>query len=276
MEIKDTAYIYKLIAGEKLAWHGRYHSHGEMEFEIHFFAEGEGTFFSNKTSCAIRNNSLFLVFPHEFHSILPKEVKKPLTYYAVLFSLEKSEENLRQLLMQAGRKKRQSLAESDSVSIKFMMEDIMRLSKAESADLRKSAALLLESCLLRWFGEQNGISQDSPVPRNSTAAKGYVGRAVKFMEGKVCKRCTVAELASFCGISQEHFIRIFKDEMQMTPHQYFTRLKIQTAALALINSRAPVSQIADDFSFENQFHFSRVFKKCTGLAPSAYRAAFTS
>ena len=32
----------------------------------------------------------------------------------------------------------------------------------------------------------------------------------------------------------------------------------------------------DEFSFENQFHFSRVFKKCTGLAPSSYRAGFSS
>ena len=108
MEIKETAFIYKLIAGEKLAWHGRYHSHGEMEFEIHFFSEGEGTFFSNRTSYSIRNNTLFLVFPREFHSILPKEVKKPLTYYAVLFSLSKSEKKLYQLLINSSSRKKKS------------------------------------------------------------------------------------------------------------------------------------------------------------------------
>lgn len=277
VEIKETAFIYKLIAGEKLAWHGRYHSHGEMEFEIHFFSEGEGTFFSNRTSYSIRNNTLFLVFPREFHSILPKEVKKPLTYYAVLFSLSKSEKKLYQLLINSSsRKKNQPVASNETASIKFILEDIMKFSKSDSADLKKSADLLLESCLFRWFGKQNKTEGKIAAQKKSKSAKSYVERSIKFMEKKVYTRCTVSEVANFCGISEEHFMRIFKDEMQMTPHQFFLRLKIQTAALALINSSSTVSEIADEFSFENQFHFSRVFKKCTGLAPSSYRAGFSS
>lgn len=277
MEIKETAFIYKLIAGEKLAWHGRYHSHGEMEFEIHFFSEGEGTFFSNKTSYIIRNNTLSLVFPREFHSILPKEVKKPLTYYAVLFSLSKSEKALYQLLTNsASRKKNQPVPANETASIKFILEDIMKFSKSDSAELKKSAELLLESCLFRWFGKKNKTEGNDSGQKNSKTSKTYIEHAIKFMEKKVYSRCSVSEIASFCGISEEHFIRIFKNEMQMTPHQYFMRLKIQTAALALINSSSPVSEISDEFSFENQFHFSRVFKKCTGLAPSSYRAAFSS
>lgn len=152
----------------------------------------------------------------------------------------------------------------------------MKFSKSDSADLKKSADLLLESCLFRWFGKQNKTEGKIAAQKKSKSAKSYVEHSIKFMEKKVYTRCTVSEVANFCGISEEHFIRIFKDEMQMTPHQYFLRLKIQTAALALINSSSTVSEIADEFSFENQFHFSRVFKKCTGLAPSSYRAGFSS
>ena len=73
------------------------------------------------------------------------------------------------------------------------------------------------------------------------------------------------------GFSAEHFIRIFRTRMNMTPHQYVMRLKIEAAASELITSEKAIAIISDKYAFENQFHFSRVFKKCTGLSPSAYR-----
>ena len=159
-----------------------------MEFEIHFFSEGEGTFFSNRTSYSIRNNTLFLVFPREFHSILPKEVKKPLTYYAVLFSLSKSEKKLYQLLINSSsRKKNQPVASNETASIKFILEDIMKFSKSDSADLKKSADLLLESCLFRWFGKQNKTEGKIAAQKKSKSAKSYVEHSIKFMEKKVYK-----------------------------------------------------------------------------------------
>lgn len=274
MEIKETAYIYRLSAGEKLAWHGRFHSHGKNEFEIHFFSEGSGTFFSNKSSYAIRSGSLFLTNPREFHSILPDKVKSPLTYYAVLFTLSQPENPLYQLLIHSGSKKHQLMPESESPVLRFILEDILRLSKSASFHMKKSAALLLESCLYRWFGKNQGFC-GGKKKSSSQASSQHVAKALKYMERNACENRSITEIASSCGISAEHFIRIFKSEMQMTPHQYFTRLKIQMASLALLNSSCPVSKVAEDFSFENQFHFSRVFKKCTGMAPSLYRAAYT-
>jgi AraC-like DNA-binding protein len=60
----------------------------------------------------------------------------------------------------------------------------------------------------------------------------------------------------------------------MTPHQYFLRLKIEGASGLLMSSDKNVGEISDYFGFENQFHFSRMFKKCTGLSPLAYRKTY--
>ena len=99
MRILDTVFVYKLNKGEKLAYHGRYHAHGNDEFEVHFFLNGEGSFLSNSAKLAITANSLFLSGPHEFHSILPEQVTRPLTYYAVLFSLSRTEDSELYLLL---------------------------------------------------------------------------------------------------------------------------------------------------------------------------------
>ncbi len=276
MEIEETVYIYKLMAGEKLDWHGRYHSHEEGEFEVHFFAEGEGTFYSNNTSYAIKANSLFLTAPREFHSILPKEVKKPLTYYAILFRVGKTEKTLNQFLITSNINcKMAAISDNESAHIKFYLEDILRLSKTSNENMKTSANLLFEGCLYRWFGKSFKPVQVAEIVERKKSAKLYVNKAINMMQKMVSNNCSIDYFASMCGITEEHFIRIFRDEMQMTPHQYYLRLKIQNAALDLINSSKPIYTIAEEFSFENQFHFARVFKKCTGLTPSSYRAAFT-
>jgi AraC-like DNA-binding protein len=60
----------------------------------------------------------------------------------------------------------------------------------------------------------------------------------------------------------------------MPPHQYFLRLKIEGASGMLISTTNPIAEIAEKFGFESPFHFSRVFKQYTGLAPHHYRKAY--
>jgi transcriptional regulator GlxA family with amidase domain len=84
----------------------------------------------------------------------------------------------------------------------------------------------------------------------------------------------VSDIAKKIELSEEHFIRLFRKDMRMTPHQYFLRLKIEGASALLISSRKTIGEISDWFGFENQFHFSRMFKKCTGLAPLEYRKTY--
>ncbi|HRU78324.1 MAG TPA: AraC family transcriptional regulator, partial [Rectinema sp.] len=42
----------------------------------------------------------------------------------------------------------------------------------------------------------------------------------------------------------------------------------------LVDNRLTVSDVATRFGFENPFHFTKVFKKCTGLSPREYRKIF--
>ena len=88
MKILDSVFVYRLAGGDRLSWHGRYHAHGAGEYEIHFFLEGNGSFLCNRTRYPVSGGRLFLSGPREFHSILPETVSVPMTYYAVLFSVD--------------------------------------------------------------------------------------------------------------------------------------------------------------------------------------------
>ncbi len=270
MKVIEPLYIYKLNAGEKLAWHGRYHSHDEHQFEIHFFTGGTGTFCSNDTVYAIGERRMVLCLPHEFHSIMPET---PLSYYAVLFSIDDDENELYQLLMNAGNhEKLLKIEENDIMTTKLILDDILHLSGQKSPDLQKSCEYLLKSSIYRWFGTRNSSSSHR---NDSISSKMHMEKAIKIMKENTRKNRSIDFFADSIYLSKEHFIRMFKKNMNMTPHQYFLRLRIQEAASELTATGKKISVIAEEFEFENQFHFARVFKKCTGLSPTDYKNAFS-
>ena len=102
----------------------------------------------------------------------------------------------------------------------------------------------------------------------------HTEKALAMMKKSVRENIRVEDFARKLGLSDEHFIRIFGDEVHMTPHQYFIRLKVEGASGLLISTVKPIGEISAWFGFENQFHFSRVFRKCTGMSPAAYRQTY--
>lgn len=274
MKILETVYVSKLVSGEKLAWHGRYHSHKENEFEIHYFVEGEGSFHSNNVRFPIQKNSLFLSGPHEFHSIIPQLVTRPLTYYAILFSLSESDDkDLYDLLDKVHKKRLVSIKENLVDS--FSLNEIVTLSLSQNKAQKIAANYLLSSFIFRWFSDIfDETNRYNVEKKDIKKTKEYVSKAIAIMKENIHKPTTLDDVAWMLNLSTEYFIRIFKLETDITPHQYWLRLRISTACNLLITCNKSIGLIARELSFENQFHFSRVFKKCTGLSPSEYRQSY--
>ncbi|MDR2053643.1 MAG: AraC family transcriptional regulator [Treponema sp.] len=94
------------------------------------------------------------------------------------------------------------------------------------------------------------------------------------MEKSLRQSIGMDEIARLLALSPEYFTRIFRQEIKMSPLQYFLRLKIEGAAGLLISTNKRINEIARWFGFENQFHFSRVFRRYTSLSPLKYRKIY--
>lgn len=76
------------------------------------------------------------------------------------------------------------------------------------------------------------------------------------------------------NISPFHFRKLFKQYIFMPPQQFLIMCRLQHAASLLTATTDKISEIASQTGIDNEFYFSRLFKKKYKLSPSEYRQAF--
>jgi AraC family transcriptional regulator len=82
---------------------------------------------------------------------------------------------------------------------------------------------------------------------------------------------SLADLAREAATSPYHFLRIFRQLVGMTPHQYVLRTRLHRAAVRLRRSDETISAIAFDTGFNDLSTFNRRFRRLMGSSPGAYR-----
>ncbi len=81
----------------------------------------------------------------------------------------------------------------------------------------------------------------------------------------------LAELAAQAGVSPRHLARAFRSHYGETIGTCVHRRRIRSAMDALLNSSDRVAHIAQRSGYFDQSHFTRHFKRQTGVAPGIYR-----
>lgn len=82
---------------------------------------------------------------------------------------------------------------------------------------------------------------------------------------------TTSKLASICELRENDFSKAFHQAYGIPPKQYLTRMRIERAKELLLVTRQSVKEIAFQCGYENEFFFYRIFKKYTGITPTAFR-----
>lgn len=135
---------------------------------------------------------------------------------------------------------------------------------SDSAQIR--ANLLLHQLLVELYFENQ--------PGGGKPVNTRLGVLLDNIRRQPEKWWALAEMAEFCGLSENQFRRVFQKETGLTPKLYVDRLKITLAGEMLCNSSRTVSELAEGFGYADSYHFSRRFKEITGLAPEHYRNTF--
>jgi AraC-like DNA-binding protein len=78
------------------------------------------------------------------------------------------------------------------------------------------------------------------------------------------------DLAAAAGFSEFHFLRAYRAAFGETPHQHFTRLRIEHAKRALARG-AGVTEACFGAGYSSLGSFSTLFTRATGRSPRVWR-----
>ncbi len=96
-----------------------------------------------------------------------------------------------------------------------------------------------------------------------------------WMKQNIKSSITVVRLADIAGLGERTFARRFKKATGDTPLEYLQHLRISEARRLLETTNESVDAITYAIGYEDVSSFRRLFKRITGLSPSAYRKKFS-
>jgi AraC family transcriptional regulator len=105
------------------------------------------------------------------------------------------------------------------------------------------------------------------------SAEARVTRVVRMIEERPEAEHSLARLAREARLSPYHFLRTFEGVLGVTPHQYVRRMRLQHAAVRLVEEETSVLDIAFECGFGDVSNFNRSFRAEFGMSPRKFRKA---
>jgi len=98
-----------------------------------------------------------------------------------------------------------------------------------------------------------------------------VSVAIRYVERNLHNKISQSDIAEKCSISSSQFSRIFKQTHGTTFQEYVLRCRIRKAIRLLRHPSASVTDVCYTVGFNDQSHFSRIFRRYIGASPSTFR-----
>jgi len=110
--------------------------------------------------------------------------------------------------------------------------------------------------------------------RESGHAPPWLPRILDKLHIEHCRRLTLDELAREAGVHPVHLSRVFRRCVGEGIGEHVHRLRVRTACERLLAPDVSLSEVSFGTGFADQSHFTRAFRKITGMTPAAFRSAF--
>lgn len=85
------------------------------------------------------------------------------------------------------------------------------------------------------------------------------------------KNLTVGMIANLLNMSKRSLSYYCEDYFNDSPARLFSKYRIEKASELLEKTDLSVKEVSSTIGFDNQFHFTRIFKRFNDISPSEYR-----
>ena len=114
-----------------------------------------------------------------------------------------------------------------------------------------------------------------PVRRASTRREilRRVSLATDFIHTNYARPLMLSDMAGAAFLSRHHFLRLFKQIHEVTPHEYLQRKRTSVAARLLRSSHRQVDEVVKEVGFDSRSTLFRALRRFHGLTPRECRSA---
>lgn len=141
---------------------------------------------------------------------------------------------------------------------------------AQLLDQPTSDPLLQEAQLYQLAsGIAQRYGQYSP-DRVASRADTLLQRARDYIHAHLTDELNLAQISAQVNLSKYHFLRLFRQQFGITPHQYIINCRVNRARDAL-EQGAALDDVVFHYGFTDLSHLNRRFKPIYGMTPRQYQ-----
>jgi len=163
--------------------------------------------------------------------------------------------------------------EAEGVDFAWMRDTLRFLSYTATAQHDGSSAIIkrLSEVIfiqaIRFWNTQSGVNKGFIAALNDK----HLSSGLKAFHQDVAAVWTVEKLARESSKSRSLFSDRFKQYLDLSPMQYVTNWRMQSARQILMQSDLPLDGIAREVGYESAAAFSKAFKRIFNQNPGEYR-----
>lgn len=144
--------------------------------------------------------------------------------------------------------------------IRTFQEIVKTIKQANIEKIESDLSLLL--CSFR--GEEKSITENNRYPNRQWK------ELMLLIENSLRNKITLDFLSRFINMNKYNFAKEFRLKFGLSPINYIIMRKVFKAKELIVKS-TNLTQLAYEFSFSDQAHFSKQFKRFVGMCPIDYK-----
>ncbi len=266
----SSTFLLTGVHDRQVPAHWSYPMHEHHYFELNLLEFGEQDYSLPHQTLHQKPGDVVLITPFQSHRA---STHVPSRFYCIHFNVDDVE--LRQALLQLGSH-RLSATDPLTQQLRPIIKKIAAVANDHDSSplvwrLKTSAALFTMLQLLLQCAE---LVQQSDSVRTSPAGRVMAQGLAALIEQEIALEKTETPIESAVrqlGYAPDYGNAVFRQCFGVSAQQYRSTLKLRRARLLLMDDRLTISAISELLGYTDGAHFSRQFKRWTGMSPNAYR-----